>query len=191
MPHDPEAEWLARWRAGDDEAGRRICERHAELVARIAAAWRPRSCSIEDLVQEVFLTMFARSERYETRDGASFERWLSVLAVNVCRDRLRGEAREPRTETLSEEGERAITWLAHGGADASNDAAAAREAVEALLSRLSPDDRWVLVMLDVEGRSTAEIAKLSGWSRALVKVRAFRARRRLREIVERRGESPR
>jgi RNA polymerase sigma-70 factor (ECF subfamily) len=186
MPSTAEAQLLARWRAGDDAAGREVCERHAELVARLARAYRPRSWSVDDLVQEVFLTMFARSERYGERAGVPFEHWLSRLAVNVCRDKLRGEAREPLRVELSVAGERALEWLANGGGDAF-DANAAREAVDALLASLPADDRLVLTLLDLDGRSTAEIAQLTGWSRALVKVRAFRARQRLRDAAARRG----
>ncbi len=191
MPHRAEAELLALWRAGDDRAGQELCERHAELVARIARAYRPRQCSVEDLVQEVFLTMFARSERYTPRPDAPFEHWLSRLAVNVCRDVLRGEARAPVRPGLSEEGERALEWLTCGGDEALHEARAAREALEALLAQLPPDDRLVLTLLDLEGRSTAQIAQLTGWSRTLVKVRAFRARGRLRAIAMRRAERER
>ncbi len=192
MPSTAEAQLLARWRAGDDAAGREVCERHAELVARLARAYRPRAWSVDDLVQEVFLTMFARSERYSERAGVPFEHWLSRLAVNVCRDKLRGEAREPGRVELSDAGERALEWLAgdgqgeRSGADEIG-AVAAREAVEVLLASLPADDRLVLTLLDLEGRSTAEIAQLTGWSRALVKVRAFRARQRLRDAAARRG----
>jgi RNA polymerase sigma-70 factor (ECF subfamily) len=49
-----------------------------------------------------------------------------------------------------------------------------------LLARLSPTDRLVLTLLDVEERSSAEVAQVVGWSATLVRVRAFRARRRLR-----------
>ncbi len=185
MPPVTEAELLALWRAGDDDAGAQLCRRHVQLVMRIAAAYRPRSCGVDDLVQEVFLTMFARSERYTERDGVPFEHWLSRLAVNVCRDELRSEKREPTHGTLSPDGERVLAWLASGGEEAVGDAHAAREAVEALLARLPADDRMILTLLDIEGRSTVEIAALTGWSRTLVKVRAFRARRRLRAVAER------
>jgi RNA polymerase sigma-70 factor (ECF subfamily) len=190
MHQRAEAELLARWRAGDDAAGREVCERHAAVVRRVAAAHRPRECGVDDLVQEVFLTMFARSERYRAQDGVPFEHWLSRLALNVCRDRLRGEARGPRRVDLSAEGERALEWLAGSRDDAQLDARAAREAVDALLARLPSDDRVVLTWLDLEGRSTAEIAQLTGWSRTLVKVRAFRARQRLRALAsELRGDA--
>ena len=184
MAEDADADLLARWRAGEDGAGQRLCERHRDLVARIVRAHRPRSCSPDDLAQEVFLTMFARSERYEARDGVPFAHWLSRLAVNVCRDVLGGESRRSG-EPLSAEATEALDWLNASAEHARHDAATARELVERLLAMLPPADRLVLTLLDVEDRSVAEVAALTGWSRSLVKVRAFRARRRLRAAAGR------
>ncbi|MCC7014156.1 MAG: sigma-70 family RNA polymerase sigma factor [Planctomycetes bacterium] len=194
MPHD-EAELLARWRAGDDSAGQAVCERHHQLVARIVAAYRPRAWTREDLEQEVFVTMFTRSASYAPRAGVPFAHWLSRLAVNVCRDCLRSEARRPESVELSRTGQRALTWLERGAGsaepDAELDAAAAREVVELLMSELAPAERLVLSLLDIEGQSVAEVACCTGWSKSLVKVRAFRARRRLRAIAERRERGAR
>jgi RNA polymerase sigma-70 factor (ECF subfamily) len=64
------------------------------------------------------------------------------------------------------------------------DAEAAREAMQRLLSGLPAKDRLVLQLLDLEGRSVKEISAVTGWSVSLVKVRAFRARRRLRAAAE-------
>ena len=61
--------------------------------------------------------------------------------------------------------------------------AAAREMLEKLLEQLPPKDRLVINLLDLEGRSVKEISQITGWSVTLVKVRAFRARRRLRSIA--------
>jgi len=188
MPEAPDAELLARWRAGDDGAGQSLCERHGELVQRIVCAHRPRSHAIDDLVQEVFLTMFARSQRYDERAGTPFANWLSRVAVNVCRDALRVEVRRPIGAEISAEAADALAWLRSGAADLHHDAAAARELVELLLATLPPSDRLVLTLLDLEGRSVAEIAALTGWNRTLVKVRAFRARRRLRASAQRFAE---
>ena len=96
MPAPAEAELLARWRAGDDDAGREVCERHAELIGRIARAYRPRSSSVEDLVQEVFLTMFSRCERYEERDGEK------VPVAMICPLRRSQVMSSARTDRSSE-----------------------------------------------------------------------------------------
>jgi RNA polymerase sigma-70 factor (ECF subfamily) len=68
--------------------------------------------------------------------------------------------------------------------EAPTDAFAARELVERLLSLLSVEDRLILTLLDLEQRSVAEIAGLTGWNASRIKVRAFRARRKLRQHLE-------
>jgi RNA polymerase sigma-70 factor (ECF subfamily) len=67
---------------------------------------------------------------------------------------------------------------------AANDALAARELVHKLLSQLKPEDQLVVRMLDLEQRSIAEIAAVTGWNQSLVKVRAFRARRKLQKLFQ-------
>ena len=62
--------------------------------------------------------------------------------------------------------------------------ASARELLDALLSQLPPDDRLVISLLDLEEKSVKEIARLTGWNVTLIKVRAFRARRKLRKLAE-------
>ena len=65
---------------------------------------------------------------------------------------------------------------------AANDAMAAHELVHKLLDQLKPDDRMVLQLLDMEQKTIAEIGELTGWNTSLIKVRAFRARRKLRSM---------
>jgi RNA polymerase sigma-70 factor (ECF subfamily) len=55
---------------------------------------------------------------------------------------------------------------------------------EKVLSKLSPDDRVVLTLMDGEDLSVKEVAELTGWSQANIKVKAFRARRRMRKLLE-------
>ena len=61
---------------------------------------------------------------------------------------------------------------------------AAREIVEKLLAQLAPTDRLVLTLLHLEGRSVEEVRELTGWNAPVIKVRAFRARRKLRKHFE-------
>jgi hypothetical protein len=63
-----------------------------------------------------------------------------------------------------------------------DDALASRELLFKLLDQLKPDDRMVIQLLDLDQHSIAEVSQLTGWNGSLVKVRAFRARRKLQKI---------
>jgi RNA polymerase sigma-70 factor (ECF subfamily) len=79
-------------------------------------------------------------------------------------------------------------WLErHAAAPAATDpdADGARSLVRKVLEQLYPASRMVIQLLELEDRSLKEISALTGWSVVLVKVRAFRARREMRKILER------
>lgn len=164
-------------------AARALVEHFHPLVIKIARAHRPRRMAEEDLAQEIFLKMFTRLQQYQGRDGVPFEHWLSRLAVTTCLDALRAEKRRPewRWADLGD-GERDWVEFFVGEipTSAPSDLLGAREVVEKLLERLSAEDRLVITLLDLEERSVAEISQLTGWGVSLVKIRAFRARRKLR-----------
>ncbi len=178
---------LERVRQHDPDAAVALVEALYPLVIRIVRSHCPERSDEEDLAQEVFLKLFARLDQYEARVGIPLEHWVSRLAVRTCLDALRAKRRRPavRMSDLSEE-QRA--WLEFMVAEEStppdSGAAAARELVEKLLSQLPPKDRLVISLLDLEEKSVKAIGELTGWSLSLVKVRAFRARRKLRKLAE-------
>lgn len=176
---------IARAAAGDPEAARRLVARVHPLVMRLVRAHRARTLGEDDLAQEVYLKMFTRLHRYEAREGVPFEHWLSRLAVRTCLDALRAEGRRPlgRAVPLSPAAFGWLEWLGAATSARIDDVLAGRELVERLLERLPPADRLVITLLDLEERDVAEVAGLLGWSAVRVRVRAFRARRRLRGAV--------
>lgn len=167
-------------RQGDGAAAHRLVERFTPFVAAIVRAHLPHGTSVDDQVQEAFLRMFAGLHSYVPLPGRPFSSWLARLTVNCCRDAHRAAAVRPRL-TLGPAAQVALLSLVDGGPD--EDAAGARELVAALLDALSPDDRAVLTLVDLRGFGTAEAARHLGISRIAVKVRTFRARRRLRAIA--------
>ena len=178
---------LEQVRQHDQDAARALVERLYPLVIRIVRSHLPRRTAEEDLAQEIFVKLFGRLEQYEARAGVPFEHWVSRLAVRSCLDALRSERRRPelRWSDLSEE-ER--VWLDFMVTETSTapdgPSLGARELVDKLLAQLPPADRLVIRLLDLEQRSVKEIARQVGWSETLVKVRAFRARRKLRAAAE-------
>ena len=176
---------IERVRQRDQTAARELVEHLYPLVIRIIRSHLPRRVAEEDLAQEVFLKMFTRLDQY--KGEVAFSHWVSRIAVTTCIDQLRAQKRRPefRWADLSEkEAEVLDSVLTNEGEVATNDALAARELVYKLLGQLKAEDRLVLRMLDLEQRSVAEISDLTGWNPSLVKVRAFRARRKLGKLFE-------
>jgi RNA polymerase sigma-70 factor (ECF subfamily) len=149
--------------------------------------FRERSLA-EEAAQETFLKAFAQLKSFAGR--GSMEGWLTRIATNTCLNLLRAAKRRPElvTADLTEE---ETDWLekklseAHG--DQPRDAEQkfiAADLAERLLQSLPPEDRLALTMLDGEGASVYEVAQVTGWSESKVKIRAFRARKKAREILE-------
>ena len=174
---------LERVRQRDPDAGRALVEHLYPLVIKIVRAHRPRRMAEEDLAQEVFMKMFVRLEQYEARNGVPFSHWVSRMAVRTCLDALRAERRRPewREADLSTTDRAWLDFLAgQSAAPVEAEAESAREVVARLLELLSPEDRLVITLLDLHEKSVEEISSLTGWGHSLVKVRAFRARQKLR-----------
>jgi RNA polymerase sigma-70 factor, ECF subfamily len=185
-----EAACLQRVRERDEGACREVVEHLYPAVIRIVRAHLPRRDAEEDLTQEIFMKMFARLDQY--REKVPLEHWVSRIAITTCYDKLRAQQRRPElrhADLTDEESERIDRIAADPGDDAKVDAFAARELIELLLKRLNPRDRLVINLLELEQRSIAEIRQITGWNSSLIKVRAFRARQKLRKEWERMEKS--
>jgi len=174
-------------RDGDDAAFEEILDRHRRRVARIIGRFFDRPERIEDVLQDVFTKAYFGLVDYSPDRGKSFSAWLSRVAINACYDELRRARRRPEgsiVDVTSDERE----WL---GAQLSGRTTAAeaesmlisRDLANKLLARLSSDDRIVLILLDAEEMTVAEIADVLGWKISKVKVRAHRARKSLRLVL--------
>jgi len=176
---------LERVRARDQLAARELVEHLHPLVIRIVRGHLPRRVAEEDLAQEVFMKVFTRLGQYQ--GNVPFPHWVSRIAVTTCIDHLRAQKRRPefRWADLSENEADVLDAVLTSENDVgANDALAARELVAKLLEQLKPDDRVVIQMLDLEQKTLLEISQITGWSTTLIKVRAFRARRKLQKLFE-------
>ena len=129
------------------------------------------------------MKMFTRLDQYQ--GAVPFSHWVSRIAVTTCIDHLRAQKRRPefRWADLSETEVQLLEAVtADSSEPAPDEALAARELMHRLLDELKPEDRMVIQMLDLEQKSIAEISGLTGWNQSLVKVRAFRARRKLQKL---------
>jgi RNA polymerase sigma-70 factor (ECF subfamily) len=174
---------------GDEDAFERLFIRHSKRIARLIGRFFSAPETVEDVAQEVFTKMFFALAGYKPDPDASFAAWLSRISVNACYDRLRRERRRPEDPLagISEkEAARLYARLNHSneGRDAEAEVIS-RDLAEKLLANLGPEDRIVLALMEIDEMPVAEIAKLTGWSKSKVKVRAHRARASLRRILGR------
>lgn len=184
MDDDEHARALVdRARGGDDNAARELIRQLYPLVAKIVRGYRPRRTAEEDLAQMIFVKVFQNLAQYSGKVPISH--WVSRIAVNTCRNQLMAEKARPelRHADLSEEQAAMLENLASDNALSPDRKLAARDLVEKLLAMLKPVERLVIDMLYLQERSVAEVQKLTGWTAATIKVRAFRARQKLRKQI--------
>lgn len=165
---------IAATLAGDAEAYRRIVRRHEQAVARRMRRFAADARSVEELVQDVFVEAFFSLRGYAGR--APVEHWLNRIATNV------GYAHLKRKHKLRSFDDKFILENRPAAQDTTSHEAA--DALDSVMDRLSPRDRLVITLLYLEDRTVAEAAALTGWSRPMVKVQAFRARSKLRKLLE-------
>ena len=179
-----DAELIAAVLGGDTASFEPLLKKYQPRVFATARRYARRESEVEDIVQEVFLKAFHKLNSF--RGDAPFEHWLMRLAVRTCYDFLRAHQRN-REMSIADFTDEQTDWLDHfaaNPADASENAAAARELVEEVLAQLSPAARLVITLLEIEDRSVKEVSALTGWSVPVVKIRAFRARAQMRKCLE-------
>src|SRR5437773_11543704 len=176
------AAWLERVRQSDEEAARALVRELYPLIMKIVRSHLPRRTDEQDLAQMVFGKIFTHLGQYS--GAVPFEHWVSRVAVNTCLNQLRSEKCRPElrwADLSQDEAETLEKVTARAKGPDPSEHLAARELAHKMLETLSPKDRLILTMLDLEERSVEEIRKRTGWNASLIKVRAFRARTKLRK----------
>jgi RNA polymerase sigma-70 factor, ECF subfamily len=167
---------------GDEDAFRRLISRHQNMVARMM--WRfSRDPEIhEELVQDVFVEVYLSLSKYKGK--APFSHWISKIATRAGLRFWKKRAKEREHQTFSLQ-----DWDKEINADQleklQNSEAA--DILHKLLGQLNPRDRLVLTLRYMEDYSVEETADLSGWTRTMVKVQSWRARKNLKKLLEKAG----
>ena len=179
-------ECLVKVRQGDQSAASELVRFLYPLVIKIVRAHLPKHVTDEDLAQTVFMKIFSKLDQYS--GAAPFQHWVSRIAVNTCYHQLDRERvrQELRMSDLSEEQEQVIENLASTESELpASQAVASRDLVEQLLGSLNPQDRLIITLMHMEGRTIAEVKEITGWNTPVIKVRAFRARQKLKKQLNR------
>jgi len=175
-------------REGDETAFEEIMRRYSPRVFGFAGKFFRQRGLVEEAAQEVFLKAFTELDSYEGR--GSMEGWLTRITTNTCLNLLRSLKRRPEL-TVSDLTEDETNWLdnkltevAAEQHQSSERSLVASDLASRVLQTLTPKDQLVLTLIDGEEASVKDVVKMTGWSESKVKVQAFRARRRMREAVE-------
>lgn len=197
---DPDAELLARMRAGDTAAFALLLRRHHKAVVRAIGAFVRRDAVVEELAQEAWLAVVRGLPGFEGR--GSLRSWIVRIAVNTAKARNPREVREVPASSLGDEDDATPTvdparfhadgrWVGHWSApptpwpDEQVHAAETRAAVERAIAELPAAQRQVFTLRDGLGLDADETCALVGVSAANQRVLLHRARARIRAILER------
>ncbi len=150
-----------------------IIEKFGKMVYRVALADLRQVEDAEDCYQEVFLRYVKQAEQIESEEHC--KAWLLRVTVNCCHD-LRRSPHFSRRAELTEELEASL-----GEEDPSFEQLASDEALQQLLSNLSPEESRCIHLFYFEQLSINEIAELGGESKVAVRVRLHRARKKLKD----------
>jgi RNA polymerase sigma-70 factor (ECF subfamily) len=163
--------------AGDEQAFAEITRRHKTRVFGLVSRFAKNPADMEDICQDIFIRAFLKLRQF--RRDSPFEHWLLRIATWKCYDYLRKNRR-----TLVDLSMEVLLETGHEIEAPRHRVSPAVEQLHAALARLSVKERLVITLLELEDHSVQEVAELTGWSIANVKVRAFRARAALRKLIE-------
>lgn len=164
--------------AGKEGAFVQLVNRYRRKVFAMSARFARDRDDLDDICQDIFIKIYENLGKF--RSDAPFEHWLSRIAIRTCYDALRKRRRERGNIPL----ENVHFQIA---AESGEDLLAAEEArgiLEKGMAQLKPAERLVITLLELEEKTVREIADLTGWSETNVKVRAFRARQKLKKLLE-------
>jgi RNA polymerase sigma-70 factor (ECF subfamily) len=178
-----DADLLEEARAGSGPALDALLERHEARLYRFARRLCRHREDAEDVLQESLLAAARGLPRF--RGDSSIGTWLYTIARSFCIKKRRRSVFAPAEVSLDTEVSAAATGVADTSRrpDEALEASRLEAALEREIARLDRPYREVLLLRDVEGLSSAEVARVTGSSVAAVKTRLHRARARLREAL--------
>jgi len=180
-----EFEIVEKAKNGDDEAFHQIVQAYRKRILGTIGRLIGRPEDVEDVGQEVFLRLY--DSLGQLRAPEVFEPWLYRLTVNAAYDYLRRQKRrkESRMSDLSEQ-QVMLADASAGGKKRTEEIRRTklREMVQSLLSKVSEEDRILLLLKEVEGLSLKELVQVYRVNENALKVRLFRARQRVLKAFE-------
>jgi len=173
---DDRARTVAAAKAGDREAFERLLRQYERLVLATALRLLGNLEDAQDAAQEVFLKLHRNLAQVQS--SGNFPGWLYRVTVNVCHDQRRKKSEVTSVEDAAE--------VVARGSDPQQELTEAerRRALELSLRLLSPKEREALVLRDLEGLSTADVAAALNVTEATVRSQISKARVKVKTFIE-------
>ena len=173
---EPPADLVARARAGDLEAFEQIMRQHERQVLGTALRLVRNAADAQDIAQETFLRLYRNLKKLP--DNLELRTWLYRVTVNLCHDHFRKHGRTeglggPEPESISHDPELSVLELERS------------RVLEMGLATLPEKERAAIVLREVEGLSTREVAEVLGSSEVTVRSQICIARAKLRKFTDR------
>ena|SRR5579863_4864930 len=183
---------VRRAQSGDEAAFREIVERYQSKVFSIIHGIVRQRNDVEDIAQQVFAKVYFSLRNFDFR--SSLITWIYKITVNECFDYLRKrKVRKLVYESdLSEDEVRRVenTEPSTNRPAPADESLARRDYVMKLLTRVSEEERSLLMLKEVEGHSVEELAEMTGMNENTIKVKLFRARQKLVKAAQRLDRAP-
>lgn len=175
---------LERVKAREEAAARELVTLLHPVVSRVVRGHLGRRDEPEDLMQEVYLRIFGRLDQY--RGETPFVHWVRRVALNTCLDRLRRQRARPefRFADLTDAEQELMRETPSEEVATEYQQGAAMELIERLLGCMSEKDAWLIRELELRGKTIAEVCAETGWNAGVTRIRAFRARARLKALFK-------
>lgn len=184
LPAVSDARLVEDARRGDTDGFGQLVLRYERRVVRVIRRFMPDDQMAQDLTQEAFLRAFERLEQFDP--SRRFGPWLFRIAVNLTYDHLRRMKRRGKWALFSESTQERTPDPAAADPRLQLDLS---QEVQTVLADVPEAYRTVLILRDLEGFSTSEVAAVTERSEATIRWRLAEARRMFREAWERRERS--
>ena len=187
-----EAALVRRIQAQDDLAFREIVERYQTKVFSIIYGILRNRNDAEDIAQQVFAKIYFSIKHFDFR--SSLLTWIYKITVNECYDYLRKRRVRKLVYESDFSADESFGWRIPSRPlirrPPSMTKLAKRDLILKLLSKISEEDRSLMLLKEVEGHSVEELSEMTGMNENTIKVKLFRARQKLVKAAQRLGRYP-
>lgn len=176
-----EKELIEECRNGDLHNFRKVVEKSTPLIFTVAFRMLGDEDAAYDIVQDTMVTVWQKLAKIKT--AASYKTWVYRIAVNKCYDQLRKQKRQKEERFGEREWEIISNHLSEGGNTELENMENAM-IINMLTNRLSPRQKAVFVLSELEGLDSDDIVKITGMTRSLVKANLYYARKNIGQLLK-------